>query len=154
MIWTRAVDRSQGNNTATSHPGYASQFILLAPTSGLFNPSFLLLLIVPSSPLQSLQAMYPSYNNPQPPYNEGTYQQPPQTLTQPPPPPSNSHPPRDRDPSLPLPHPRIGIPLNFSTGQFSGKHVRAQLIELQKADLGRKYVSISLSKCAKHSSLS
>ncbi|KAH9953749.1 velvet factor, partial [Russula dissimulans] len=33
----------------------------------------------------------------------------------------------------------IGDPLNFSTGQFSGKHVRAQLIELQKADLGRKH---------------
>lgn len=34
----------------------------------------------------------------------------------------------------------IGAPLHFTTGQFIGKHVRAELIELQKADLGRKYV--------------
>ncbi|KAH9987191.1 velvet factor-domain-containing protein [Russula vinacea] len=33
----------------------------------------------------------------------------------------------------------IGAPLHFTTGQFTGKHVRAELIELQKADLGRKY---------------
>ncbi|TFY77381.1 hypothetical protein EWM64_g6634, partial [Hericium alpestre] len=34
---------------------------------------------------------------------------------------------------------KIGEPLVFSTGQFQGKTVRAELIELQKADLGRKY---------------
>lgn len=33
----------------------------------------------------------------------------------------------------------IGAPLHFTTGQFIGKHIRAELIELQKADLGRKY---------------
>ncbi|KAI0059938.1 hypothetical protein BV25DRAFT_1772821, partial [Artomyces pyxidatus] len=33
----------------------------------------------------------------------------------------------------------IGTPINFATGQFAGKKVRAELIELQKADLGRKY---------------
>ncbi|KAH9981590.1 velvet factor-domain-containing protein [Russula compacta] len=46
---------------------------------------------------------------------------------------------QSRDPSHPAPHRAIGAPLNFSTGQFAGKHVRAELIELQKADLGRKY---------------
>ena len=55
---------------------------------------------------------------------------------------SSSQQSRDRDQSpLPHSHRNIGAPLNFSTGQFSGKHVRAELIELQKADLGRKYVS-------------
>lgn len=48
---------------------------------------------------------------------------------------------QSRDPPLSTAHRHIGTPLNFSTGQFSGKHVRAELIELQKADLGRKYVS-------------
>ncbi|VDB87162.1 unnamed protein product [Peniophora sp. CBMAI 1063] len=33
----------------------------------------------------------------------------------------------------------IGTTLNFTSGQFNGRHVRAQLVELQKADLGRKY---------------
>ncbi|KAH8982956.1 velvet factor-domain-containing protein [Lactarius akahatsu] len=62
---------------------------------------------------------------------------------QPPQPPSSSQQARDRDQSRDASHstpPRvIGAPLNFSTGQFAGKHVRAELIELQKADLGRKY---------------
>jgi hypothetical protein len=44
-----------------------------------------------------------------------------------------------REPSV-SPHRPIGTPLHFTTGQFIGKHVRAELIELQKADLGRKYV--------------
>ncbi len=43
-----------------------------------------------------------------------------------------------RDPSV-SPQRPIGAPLHFNTGQFTGKHVRAELIELQKADLGRKY---------------
>ncbi|ETW77395.1 developmental regulator VosA [Heterobasidion irregulare TC 32-1] len=33
----------------------------------------------------------------------------------------------------------IGDPLNFTSGQFSGQLIRAELVELQKADLGRKY---------------
>ncbi|PSR84103.1 hypothetical protein PHLCEN_2v5531 [Hermanssonia centrifuga] len=33
----------------------------------------------------------------------------------------------------------IGHPVTFSTGQFEGRTLRAELIELQKADLGRKY---------------
>ncbi|THH12767.1 hypothetical protein EW146_g7387 [Bondarzewia mesenterica] len=36
----------------------------------------------------------------------------------------------------------IGDPLNFTSGQFSGQLIRAELIELQKADLGRKSVFI------------
>lgn len=32
----------------------------------------------------------------------------------------------------------IGQPIHFSTGQFAGQTVRTQLIEVQKADLGRK----------------
>ncbi|KAA1471979.1 hypothetical protein DENSPDRAFT_838098 [Dentipellis sp. KUC8613] len=34
---------------------------------------------------------------------------------------------------------KIGNPLSFSTGQFAGQLMRAELVELQKADLGRKY---------------
>ncbi|KAI0034778.1 velvet factor, partial [Vararia minispora EC-137] len=33
----------------------------------------------------------------------------------------------------------IGARLSFTSGQFNGRKVRAELIELQKADLGRKY---------------
>ena len=33
---------------------------------------------------------------------------------------------------------RIGEPIHFSTGQFAGRTVRAELIEVQKAELGRK----------------
>jgi hypothetical protein len=54
--------------------------------------------------------------------------------------PSTSQQGRERDPPSQSPHRAIGAPLNFTTGQFTGKHVRAELIELQKADLGRKYV--------------
>lgn len=32
----------------------------------------------------------------------------------------------------------IDQPIHFSTGQFAGQTVRTQLIEVQKADLGRK----------------
>jgi hypothetical protein len=35
----------------------------------------------------------------------------------------------------------IGHPIHFSTGQFAGQTVRTELIEVQKADLGRKFVS-------------
>ncbi|KAI0049526.1 hypothetical protein FA95DRAFT_1556829 [Auriscalpium vulgare] len=58
--------------------------------------------------------------------------------------PTPTHPPREHDPReshttpRPNPHP-IGTPITFATGQFSGKKVRAELVELQKADLGRKY---------------
>ncbi|KAJ8700880.1 hypothetical protein PTI98_003860 [Pleurotus ostreatus] len=34
----------------------------------------------------------------------------------------------------------IGEPIHFSTGQFAGQVVRAELKEIQKADLGRKWV--------------
>lgn len=152
MIWIRGspprrfpVTRA---NTATSPPGYASQFILLAPTSGLFNPTranrppF----VVPFLGLHLL-AMYPPYNNPQPHYTENGYPQPPQPQQQQPPPPTS----RDRDPPHPSAHRLIGTPLDFSTGQFAGKHVRAELIELQKADLGRKYVPHSLSRSLERS---
>ena len=86
--------------------------------------------------------MYPPYNNSQPAhYPDNNYQPPPHQPQQPPPTATpNSHPARDRDTPHPPPHRSIGVPLNFTTGQFSGKHVRAELIELQKADLGRKYV--------------
>lgn len=32
----------------------------------------------------------------------------------------------------------IGLPIHFSTGQFAGQTIRAELDEIQKADLGRK----------------
>ncbi|KZP33386.1 hypothetical protein FIBSPDRAFT_810621 [Athelia psychrophila] len=35
-----------------------------------------------------------------------------------------------------------GEPIYFTTGQFEGKTVRAELIEVQKAELGRKYARI------------
>ncbi|KAI0311205.1 velvet factor-domain-containing protein [Amylostereum chailletii] len=50
-------------------------------------------------------------------------------------PPRSSHPPVQQ----PSTSRAFGSTLNFTTGQFSGKQVRAELIELQKADLGRKY---------------
>ena len=34
----------------------------------------------------------------------------------------------------------IGYPIHFSAGQFAGHTVRTELIEVQQADLGRKYV--------------
>ena len=79
--------------------------------------------------------MYP-FPQSNPPYQD-PFQQQPQ--------PSPSQQPRDRDqprdPSQsPLSLRPIGAPLHFTTGQFTGKHVRAELIELQKADLGRKFV--------------
>ncbi|KAI9449856.1 hypothetical protein BJY52DRAFT_1305769 [Lactarius psammicola] len=86
--------------------------------------------------------MYPYSSQPHPPYAHQESSYPPQQQ-QPPQPPSSSQQVRDRDQSRDASHstpPRnIGAPLNFSTGQFAGKHVRAELIELQKADLGRKY---------------
>lgn len=33
----------------------------------------------------------------------------------------------------------IGLPVTFTEGQFKGRTIRAELVELQKADLGRKY---------------
>jgi len=36
----------------------------------------------------------------------------------------------------------IGLPVHFVTGQFAGQTIRAELEELQKADLGRKFGSI------------
>jgi hypothetical protein len=79
--------------------------------------------------------MYPYPSHPSYPQPDSTY--PPQQ--QPPPQPtSSSQGVRDRDQSHSMPTRDIGDPLNFSTGQFAGKHVRAELIELQKADLGRK----------------
>ncbi|KDQ32730.1 hypothetical protein PLEOSDRAFT_1060469 [Pleurotus ostreatus PC15] len=36
----------------------------------------------------------------------------------------------------------IGEPIHFSTGQFAGQVVRAELKEIQKADLGRKYARV------------
>lgn len=32
----------------------------------------------------------------------------------------------------------IGHPIHFITGQFAGQTVRTELVEVQKADLGRK----------------
>ncbi|KAJ8522082.1 hypothetical protein ONZ45_g1269 [Pleurotus djamor] len=37
---------------------------------------------------------------------------------------------------------RIGKPILFSTGQFAGRLVRAELVEIQKANLGRKYAKV------------
>jgi hypothetical protein len=34
----------------------------------------------------------------------------------------------------------IGRPIVFATGQFTGRAIRAELREIQQADLGRKYV--------------
>jgi hypothetical protein len=34
----------------------------------------------------------------------------------------------------------IGRPIHFGFGQFAGQTIRAELHEVQKADLGRKYV--------------
>ncbi|KAG1769834.1 velvet factor-domain-containing protein [Suillus occidentalis] len=36
----------------------------------------------------------------------------------------------------------INAPIHFSSGQFRGRCVRAELIEIQKADLGRKYARV------------
>lgn len=36
----------------------------------------------------------------------------------------------------------INAPIRFSSGQFRGRCVRAELIEIQKADLGRKYARV------------
>ncbi|KAI0786921.1 velvet factor-domain-containing protein [Abortiporus biennis] len=36
-------------------------------------------------------------------------------------------------------HETIGRPVTFLSGQFEGKTVRTEIVELQKADLGRKY---------------
>lgn len=36
----------------------------------------------------------------------------------------------------------IGQPIHFVAGQFTGQTIRAELHELQKADLGRKFVSL------------
>lgn len=36
----------------------------------------------------------------------------------------------------------INTPIHFSSGQFRGKCVRAELVEIQKADLGRKYARV------------
>ena len=33
----------------------------------------------------------------------------------------------------------IGQPVYFTSGQFKGRWMRAELLEIQKADLGRKY---------------
>jgi hypothetical protein len=158
--------------TAAPFPGHKGPTRPRVPRATLPNssssrqlPAYLirpLLFVVPFLGLHLL-TMYPPYNNSQPHYPENGYQQPPQPPPQQPPA-SNSHPARDRDPPHPSAHRLIGTPLDFSTGQFAGKHVRAELIELQKADLGRKYVpiipplslSLSLSPTSSniHSSLS
>ncbi|KAG2159278.1 velvet factor-domain-containing protein [Suillus bovinus] len=36
----------------------------------------------------------------------------------------------------------INVPIHFSSGQFRGRCVRAELVEIQKADLGRKYARV------------
>ncbi|KAG2135996.1 velvet factor-domain-containing protein [Suillus clintonianus] len=36
----------------------------------------------------------------------------------------------------------INVPIHFSSGQFQGRCVRAELVEIQKADLGRKYARV------------
>ena len=40
----------------------------------------------------------------------------------------------------------IGNPISFVSGQFAGNTVRAELHEIQKADLGRKWVSMDCSR--------
>jgi hypothetical protein len=87
--------------------------------------------------------MFPFTPQPNPPYpHQDPYQTPQQQQQQP----SSSQQARERDPprdpsvSPHRPIGPIGAPLHFTTGQFIGKHIRAELIELQKADLGRKYV--------------
>ncbi|KAH9972551.1 velvet factor-domain-containing protein [Lactifluus volemus] len=85
---------------------------------------------------------FPSQSHP--PFQQDPFPQQSQQPSQPPSQPPSTSPQQvrerdqSRDPSHSGPH-RVGAPLNFATGQFAGKHVRAQLIELQKADLGRKY---------------
>lgn len=37
----------------------------------------------------------------------------------------------------------INTPIQFTEGQWAGRTVRAELTEIQKADLGRKYTLIS-----------
>jgi hypothetical protein len=36
----------------------------------------------------------------------------------------------------------VGLPIHFLTGQFAGQTIRAELDEIQKADLGRKYARV------------
>ena len=79
---------------------------------------------------------FPPQSNPTYPHQDPY--QPPQQQQPPPSQQARDHD-QPRDPSV-SPHRPIGSPLHFTTGQFTGKHVRAELIELQKADLGRKYV--------------
>src|SRR6266403_2398539 len=87
--------------------------------------------------------MFPLPSQPNPPY---PHQDPYQNIQQQQSQPQSSLHARERDqprdPSVPSvsPHRPVGVPLHFTTGQFTGKHVRAELIELQKADLDRKYV--------------
>lgn len=104
-------------------PWAASQFIPLAPTSGLFNPTTG---IVPPSAVFAMYHPFPPQNDDAPYSHQDPFQ------------PSTSQ--QGKDPSSQSPLRPIGAPLHFTTGQFTGKHVRAELIELQKADLGRKYV--------------
>ena len=87
-------------------------------------------------------SMFPFPSQPHPSFQQNSFPQQPPQPAQPPPQPTSTSSQQERDPSRDpshsSPHRAIGIPLNFATGQFAGKHVRAELIELQKADLGRK----------------
>ncbi len=87
--------------------------------------------------------MFPFTPQSNPPYpHQDPYQNPQQQQQQPSPSQQTRERDQPRDPSV-SPHRLIGpigTPLHFTTGQFIGKHIRAELIELQKADLGRKYV--------------
>jgi hypothetical protein len=109
----------------------------LPPSCGLFNLDREQQFPRPSLSL----AMFPFPPQPNPPYpHQGPYQTSQQQQEQQPPPTQQA---RERDQPRETsvsPHRGIGVPLHFTTGQFNGKHVRAELIELQKADLGRKYV--------------
>lgn len=52
-----------------------------------------------------------------------------------------------RDYGRPVDYPgrgAIGQPVQFTMGQFTGQIIRAQLTEIQKAELGRKHVHLSL----------
>ena len=134
----KATDPPWTNSSSSRQlPAYIIRHLPLPVSSSLL----LLLLPRPLSIKYPYDTMYPYPNPPHPsyPHQDSSY---PTQQSQPPQPTTSSQQVRDRDQSRDTSHSTplrvIGVPLNFSTGQFAGKHVRAELIELQKADLGRK----------------
>lgn len=143
---TSVPDRAIGARTERRFPGGIAEIkaggvvvsIYKQPTSPCLianHPPFPL-------PVPSATHMYHHPYPSQPPaqYQNAEYSHHPQPPVQP-------HPSRERDERDSHQHSSsrtIGDPLSFADGQFSGQLIRAQLTELQKADLGRKCVCFPL----------